>query len=265
MPFDDTLSVGRWAALQPTLALLPRRWIVTHTVSAGESIWSIADSYGLDPDTLRWSNPDLARNPDLITVGQELTILPMPGVYHTVRTSDTVEQLAHTYGVEPEDITDYHINHLDPPFRLEKGQKLVIPFGRKTTHWARPSLAPEYALAWPAAGTLTGWFRPGHGGIDVAVAYDAPVFAAGAGRVSRVDWDDGGYWGFWVVLDHGDGLRSYYAHLKGALVSVGQWVERGQEIGRMGSTGNSTGPHVHFEIREDGVRRDPLTYLPPSP
>ena len=80
-----------------------------------------------------------------------------------------------------------------------------------------------------------------------------------------MDWDDSGYWGFWVVIDHGENLRSYYAHLKGATVAVGQWVDRGDEIGRMGSTGNSTGPHVHFEIREGGVRRDPLVYLPPSP
>lgn len=264
-PFDDVLSVGRLAALQPVLEQMPRLRIITHTVSAGESVWSIAESYGLDPDTLRWSNPDLARNPDLIYIGQVLTILPVPGVYHTVKGHETVESLARTYGVAPEDITGYHLNHLQPPYHLVPGQKLVIPYGRKTTHWPRPSLAPDYPFAWPAAGVITKGFQPGHGAIDIAVAYDCPVYAAAAGTVLRVDWDDSGYWGFWVVIDHGAGLRTYYAHLKGATVAVGQWVERGQEIGRMGSTGNSTGPHVHFEIRENGVRRDPLAYLPPKP
>ena len=264
-PFDGVLSVGRWAALQPVLEQMPRLWIITHTVTEGENIWSIAYSYGLDSDTLRWSNPDLARNPDLIYIGQELTILPVPGVYHTVKGNETVESLARAYGVEPEDITGYHLNHLKPPYHLVPGQKLVIPYGRKTTHWPKPSLAPGYPFAWPAAGVVTKRFQSGHGAIDVAVAYDCPVYAARAGTVVRVDWDDSGYWGFWVVIDHGEGLRSYYAHLKGASVAVGQWVERGQEIGRMGSTGNSTGPHVHFEIRENGVRRDPLAYLPPKP
>jgi len=149
----------------------------------------------------------------------------MPGVYHTVQAGESVEELAESYGVEPEGITGYRLNHLRAPYTLVEGQKLVIPFGRKSAHWAN----------------------------------------ARDGRVTRVDWDDSGYWGFWVVLDHGDGLRSYYAHLKGATVAVGQWVERGQEIGRMGSTGNSTGPHVHFEIRQNGVRMDPTIYLPPAP
>jgi len=259
------LSVGRLRALRAEMALLPRRWIITHTVTEGESVWSIAARYELDPDTLRWSNPALAHNPDIISLGQRLTILPVPGVYHTVKGSDTVESLAKAYGVAPEEITSYHLNHLQPPYELVQGQKLVIPHGRKTIYWAKPSLAPGYEFAWPAVGPITSRFSARHGAIDVAVAYDAPVYASRAGQVTRVDWDDSGYWGFWVVLDHGDGLRTYYAHLKGASVAVGQWVKRGQEIGRMGSTGNSTGPHVHFEIREHGVRVDPLSYLPPAP
>lgn len=264
-PFDDLLSRKRWAELQPELERLPRRRIITHTVAEGESLWSIAARYGLDIDTLRWSNPELEHNPDLVYPGQELVILPVPGVYHTVKGHETVESLARTYGVEPEDIINYRLNRLKPPYRLVKGQKLVIPYGGKKAHCPRPSLAPDHPFAWPAAGRITKGFQPGHGAIDIAVAYGCPVYAARAGRVVRIDWDDSGYWGFWVVLDHGDGLRSYYAHLKGATVVVGQWVERGQEIGRIGSTGNSTGPHVHFEIRENGVRRDPLAYLPPKP
>ena len=262
---QDVLTVARWTALQPELERQPRLWLVWHDVSAGESIWSIADGYGLDPDTLRWSNPSLVHNPDLISPGQKLLILPVPGVYHTVQAGQTIEDLAEAYGVEPEEITGYRLNHLRAPYTLVEGQKLVIPFGRKSTQWARPSLALDYAFAWPAAGALSQRFSSTHGAIDVAVGYDSPVYAARDGRVTRVDWDDSGYWGFWVVLDHGDGLHSYYAHLKGATVAAGQWVERGQEIGRMGSTGNSTGPHVHFEIRQNGVRVDPLTYLPPGP
>jgi murein DD-endopeptidase MepM/ murein hydrolase activator NlpD len=264
-PKDDMLSIGRLLAWQDELERLPRRWIITHTVTSGDSIWSIAAQYGLDPDTLRWSNPSLARNPDVISLGQQILILPVPGIYYTVKGGETIASLAKAYGVDPEDITGYHLNRLEPPFRLVAGQKLVIPYGRKTIHWPTPSPAPDYAFGWPAVGALTSRFRTGHRAIDVAVAYDAPVYAARSGRVERIDWDDSGYWGFWVVIGHGDGLRSYYAHLKGATVAAGQWVERGQEIGRMGSTGNSTGPHVHFEIRANGTRVDPLGYLPPAP
>jgi LysM repeat protein len=262
---EGVLTVARWAALQPELERQPRIWLVWHTVSAGESIWSIADGYGLDLDTLRWSNPALVHNPDIISPGQKLLILPVPGIYHTVQAGETVDDLAKKYGVAPDDIRSYRLNHLKPPYRLSEGQKLVIPFGRKLTAWAKPSLAPDYPFAWPAAGAVSQGFSSNHAAIDVAVGYDSPVYAARDGRVSRVDWDDSGYWGFWVVIDHGEGLLSYYAHLKGATVVVGQWVERGLEIGRMGSTGNSTGPHVHFEIRQSGVRMNPLDYLPPGP
>ena len=261
----DTLSLKRWAELLPELERLPRRWIVIHTVTNDESLWDIAARYGLDVDTLRWSNPELEYNPDMIYPGQRLIILPLPGVYHTVKGHETVESLAQAYGVEAEDIINYPLNRLKPPYRLVKGQRLVIPYGRKRTYCPRPSLAPDYPFAWPAAGIITKGFQPGHGAIDIAVAYGCPVYAAGAGKVVRVDWDESGYWGFWVVIDHGNGLRTYYAHLKGATVVIGQRVERGQEIGRIGSTGNSTGPHVHFEIRENGRRCDPLTYLPPEP
>ncbi|MDH7487813.1 MAG: LysM domain-containing protein, partial [Anaerolineae bacterium] len=186
-PFDDVLSMGRWAALQPVLEQMPRLWIITHTVAAGESVWSIAYNYGLDPDTLRWSNPDLARNPDLITVGQELTILPVPGVYHTVKGNETVESLARTYGVAPEDITGYHLNHLQPPYRLVQGQKLVIPYGRKTTHWPRPSLAPDYPFAWPAA--EKSWEWPQRAGSWVCMVAGArraalPLVGLRGGRVA---------------------------------------------------------------------------------
>ena len=165
--------------------------------------------------------------------------------------------------------------------RLWHHQELRRPEGpgekTETTGSVRPWRSVGRVMAshwpvsprWPVTSTfgdrvhpMTGRWRF-HSGVDIGVPTGTDIRAALPGQVRCACDDDVN--GRYVVLDHGDGLRSYYAHLKGATVAVGQWVERGQEIGRMGSTGNSTGPHVHFEIRQNGVRIDPLTYLPPGP
>ncbi len=236
--------------------------IITYTVQPGDSVWSIAVRFRLDIDTLRWSNPALARNPDLLRVGQVLTILPVRGAYHTVQEGETLERIAKTYGVDPAVIVAYPLNGLSEPVTLQAGQKLVIPGGRRDLRLAKPPLSPDYPFAWPLWGEISQGYKPGHLAIDIAGPYDTPVYAARAGRVTFSGFSDVGY-GYTVILDHGDGLTSLYGHLKGDYVAVGQWVKRGEIIGRLGSTGNSTGPHLHFEIRRKGERQNPLHFLPP--
>jgi murein DD-endopeptidase MepM/ murein hydrolase activator NlpD len=238
--------------------------VITYTVREGDSLWSIAAHFGLDVDTLRWSNEDLARNPDLLSVGQELTILPVKGAYHTVQTGETVETIALAYGVTPTVIIDYSLNNLRPPHRVKKGQKLVIPGGRRELHWPQPDLSPGSPFAWPVVGQITQGYSEKHPALDLGAPYGSPVYAAQAGTVTHSGWARTGY-GYTVILDHGEGMQSLYSHMKGAWVTVRQKVERGQLIGEVGSTGHSTGPHVHFEIRVDGKRVDPSSYLPPTP
>jgi murein DD-endopeptidase MepM/ murein hydrolase activator NlpD len=240
------------------------RGVITYTVREGDSLWSIAAHFGLDVDTLRWSNEDLARNPDLLSVGQELTILPVKGAYHTVQTGETVGAIALAYGVTPSVIIDYPLNNLRPPYQVKSGQKLVIPGGRRELHWPKPDLSPGSAFAWPVVGQITQAYREKHPALDLGAPYGSPVYAAQAGTVTHSGWARTGY-GYTVILDHGEGMQSLYSHMKGAWVTVGQKVERGQLIGEVGSTGHSTGPHVHFEIRVDGKRVDPSGYLPPTP
>ncbi len=238
--------------------------VINYTVGKGDSLWSIAARFGLDVDTLRWSNEDLVRNPDLLSVGQELTILPVKGAYHTVQTGETVEAIALAYGVTPTAITDYPLNDLQPPYQLKEGQKLVIPGGRRVLHWPKPELSLDSAFAWPVVGEITQGYSEKHPALDLGAPYGSPVYAAQAGTVTHSGWARTGY-GYTVILDHGEGVQSLYSHMKGAWVTVGQKVERGQLIGEVGSTGHSSGPHVHFEIRVDGKRVDPSGYLPAAP
>lgn len=241
-----------------------RATIETYLVEEGDTLWSIAAESELDVDTLRWSNPDLERNPDVLPVGAELRILPVVGVYHIVSDGETVETIAPKYGVAEVDITNYPPNGLYPPFELSAGDGLIVPFGRKDFTVTRPSLSGGYALAWPLVGYVTQGFLPDHHAIDIGGPYGATVYAADAGTVIHAEWARTGY-GYTIIIDHGEGRQTWYSHLKGALFKAGSWVARGDPIGEVGSTGRSTGPHVHFEVRVNAERMNPLDYLSSFP
>jgi LysM repeat protein len=241
-----------------------REEILTYAVQPGDSLWSIANRFELDVDTLRWSNPDLERNPDLLSVDLELVILPTSGIYHTVQAGETLSAIAQRYGVAEADILNYPLNDLtSSPDDLYPGQKLVVPHGRKELMRPTPQPFLDSPFGWPLVGVITQDFSDRHLAIDIGAPYGSPVFAGREGRVTRSGWARTGY-GYTVIIDHGQGLQSLYSHMKGEWVQVGDWVERGQLIGEVGSTGNSSGPHMHFEVRWDGERMNPLDYLPPG-
>lgn len=241
-----------------------RTQIETYTVQEGDTLWSIAARFELDVDTLRWSNPDLERNPDVLPVGSELRIMPVIGVYHIVEAGDTVESIAAEYGVADADITAYPPNGLYPPYRLTPGKGVIVPYGTKNPVLPRPALAPDFPLAWPVAGVVTQPFNPQHQALDIGAPYGSTVYAADDGTVTHAGWLAQGY-GYSVIIDHGDGRQTWYNHLKGTLLQAGGYVTRGAPIAEVGSTGHSTGPHVHFELRINGQQVDPRAYLPDSP
>lgn len=249
----------------------PRRGVVTYVVQAGDSVSSIAERFEITPETIVWANGSLESTPDLLVIGQELIILPISGVYHTVIRGDTVESIAQKYQVEPQVILDSPYNQLVEPVVLQPGQKLVVPGGVKPyvprAVYVYNGPIPETAnrgtgsFGWPTTGWISQKYWSGHRAIDIAGYKGTPIKAADSGFVIKAGWSEAGY-GNHVIIDHRNGFKTLYAHFTSYVVNVGDSVKKGQIIGFMGSTGKSTGPHLHLEIIKDGVRRNPLAYLP---
>lgn len=254
----------------------PRETIVRYVVMPGDTLTSIAQKFGITVDTVKWAN-ELELNPDLLRVGQELIILPVSGVYHTVEAGETLSEIAKRYKVDPQVIVDYKPNGLksvDDPLPADK--VLIIPGGEKP--WVAPYVSAYSGpipaasrkgtgrFVWPVSGRITSMFgqivqgKP-HRGLDIGAWVGTPVLASDSGYVVFAGWDRTGY-GNLVVINHGNGFVTYYGHLSKILVKRGDSVAQGQQIGTVGNTGRSTGPHLHFEIRYNNVYRNPLGFLP---
>jgi len=248
-----------------------RTGVLVYSVQPGDSVSSIAQQFGLKGSSLLWANDKLADNPDFLRVGQKLNILPLDGASHTVAKGDTLESIATKYKVEPSAISGYGDNHLEPPYALERGQKLIIPGGTKPyvprRVFAYQGPAPKNAkrgtghFVWPISGYITQKFWAGHRAIDIGAPTGTPIVASDSGYVAVAQWSDVGY-GRMVIIDHGNGFKTLYAHMQVYYVEAGQSVAKGEKIGLCDSTGWSTGPHLHFEVIKDGVRRNPFIYLP---
>ncbi len=268
---SDVEVIQRYAQPHTEIPHRLRLNVITYTVQPGDTVQGIAIMYGLQDTTIMWANPAIEDMPDYLRIGQQVVILPIDGVYHTVKAGDTLESIAQKYKVDVSAITDVSYNNLQPPdYPIEPGMKLIVAGGQKpyvpkiVTAYTGP--VPEGArgtglFQWPAIGNITQEYWWGHRALDIAAYTGAPIYAADGGFVSFAGWTDVGY-GYLIIIDHANGFATYYAHCHGFYVSVGQKVERGQLIAAMGSTGNSTGPHVHFEIRSGITPLNPRVYLP---
>ena len=227
-----------------------RQSVITYEVTPGDTVAGIAQRFSVSPETIIWANQ--LGDGDLISVGEKLLILPVDGVLHTVASGDTLDSIARRYGVEWRAIFDYEPNQLVDSNSLVVGQKLTVPGGEpKEGLW----------LAWPTYGYMTQYFHAYHQGIDIAAPTGTPLYAAASGRVVKavkLAWS----YGWYLVIDHGYGFETLYGHCSQFAVGVGERVERGQIIAWMGSTGRTTGPHLHFEVRYNGQAVNPLNYLP---
>jgi len=247
--------------------------IIQYTVQEGDTVSSIAEKFGISVDTIRWQNN--LKSKDAIKVGQKLEILPVTGVAHKVQKGDTVYSIAKKYDTSPQGIVDFDFNTFvnDETFELAIGQIIIVPDGvmPKEIPWSpvarvrqvtpdAGTVSATGTFVWPTSGTISQPFRSYHPGIDIANSSLPPVLATDSGTVMVAGWHPYGY-GNYILIDHGNGYRSLYAHLSAIYVVTGQTVNRGDAIGKVGSTGRSTGPHLHFEIILNGVHLNPLTLL----
>jgi murein DD-endopeptidase MepM/ murein hydrolase activator NlpD len=291
--FEEDMEVSYISRQANIDTVVPRRSRVdveTYTVDFGDSVFAIAAEFDITPETLLWANYEILNdNPDFLEPGMQLNIPPIDGVYYRWQQSDTLDSVAAHFEAIDEDIVNWIGNRLDllNPV-IEPGVWIMVPGGqREFRQWIVPAIARGSAgvsktTYGPGAcgGPYTGlygsgafvWPSPiheiigndywsGHLGLDIASDSSTPVYASDSGVVVFSGWANGGY-GYIVMVDHGSGYQTLYGHLSQTTVYCGQSVSAGQTIAYGGSSGNSTGPHLHFEVRLDGGFVNPWFVLP---
>jgi len=260
--------------------------IITHRVAKGESLWSIAQDFDLTVEDLKAANPDLKT--EVLQIGQELDLV-VPKPYLTVQTKEKTtftqsipyptrtlkdanlyiyERKVQKSGVAGSKEVTWEIvrengqeieRELVEEKLLEEPVTQVVALGTKM-----PEARGTGTLSWPMSrGSISSRYgmRRGrmHSGVDIAAPVGSPITAADSGVVTMAEWY--GSYGRAVIIDHGNGISTLYGHCSEILVRVGNKVSKGQLIARVGSTGRSTGAHLHFEVRENGRARDPMGYF----
>jgi len=300
-PFENRLAaepgIARLARLHTTLPDFSAFQIQEYQVQPGDTIFGIAEKYRLKPQTIMWGNEDvLYDDPHRLSVGVNLKILPVDGLLYKWNEGDGLNGVSSFFGVTTEDILNWPGNNLNAETigdyahpNIQEGTVLFVPGGkREFRSWDVPVITrrdpgkakvvgPGYCgtittgltgggtFVWPTTQRdISGYsYDPttNHKGIDIAGQTGNPVYAADGGVVVYAGWNDWGY-GYLIVIDHGTGWQTLYAHLSSIQVGCGSSVTQGATIGAVGSTGRSTGAHLHFELSDTaGNRVNPLAYL----
>ena len=260
----------------PGVAMDAKTQLRTYAVQAGDTFNEISGQFGLAPSTLYWANKSKVQDPAALRVGQQLVVLPMDGLLVTIGAKDSLDSLVAKYKVTVQDIVD--ANNL-PEATVVVGQTLIIPgaSGGPIPRAKAPSVVSTTVVSstvgsktvgsstvvsstvgstrsgswlWPVGGHnyISQYFWSGHHAVDIAAAQGTPVVAAVSGTVVKAGYN--GYTGggnvIWVM--NGTKLYTTYNHLSSWGVRVGQTISTGQVIGRVGATGEATGPHLHFEV-----------------
>jgi len=277
---SETVAAAR---VQEQLPLFYR-----YEIQNGDTVSGIATRFGIDSQYILWNNIDIISDRHLLTVGKNLQIPSVEGIVHQVKVGETISDIAVQYDAKASDIIGFPPNGLaNNPNLLVEGSTIVVP-GGKVVPKPAPSLRPQVAPApqaaaaaapasnaliagrpqspagfiWPVVGNITSFYGPSHPlGIDIEAPY-VPVVVARAGQVVFAGGDPCCSYGLNIVVRHDGGYETRYAHLSQIGVKLGQWVDAGQALGVSGSTGNSTGAHLHFEVMLNGLIQNPMAVLP---
>ena len=278
-------GIERLAMIHTERPERPRFQLMRYTIQKGDTAWSLAKKFDLNIESILWGNEGMSADAGRLSIGQEINILPVNGVLHTVKEGDTLESLELLHGTPIREIVSFLGNGFpeEPPYTLWPGQKIIIPNGKNPVTWQEPGPAvnPEKGrksggfydgplvtmgtgtFIWPVSPVvITQPYWSGHPAIDLDTYNRQPVFASDSGTVIFSGMSQSGY-GNLVIIDHGNGFWTYYAHNEANLVQEGQGVLLGQQIAKSGSTGRSSGDHIDFRIRRAAANFiDPTGFLP---
>lgn len=252
-----------------------RKETITYKIKTGDSVSTIASEFGISVNTILWENN--LNSYSLIRAGQTLKILPITGITHKIIKGENLSKISKQYGISESKIMI--ANKITNKNKLSVNQKLIIPNGQKikyaTTSKSRysgisaikdlvkPNRASPVAsnkMNWPTQGhRITQYYSWRHHGLDIANKTGTPLYAADTGTIEYAGWSSG--YGNNIVINHGGGKKTRYAHLSKFYVKKGNQVKKGESIGGMGSTGWSTGSHLHFEVIINGRKYNPLNYI----
>ncbi len=253
----------------PGISFGGRREIIKYVVQSGDTLSVLSQRFNITVDTVLVENKITVRT--ILRPGDVLSILPVSGVSHKVKKGDTLAKVAALYKADKQRIVDF--NNL-PDENLPMGQAIIIPEGRipyTPPPVARPTqvvagrpaslITLQRGMLWPTVSRrVSQYFKWRHPGIDIALPTGNPIYASEDGVVAKSGWNSGGY-GYMILIDHENGMMTRYGHNSKLFVKAGDRVSKGDVIALIGSTGRSTGPHVHFEIYVNGTRVNPLYYV----
>ena len=251
-----------------TVAAPESRQVVVRTIAKDDTLATMANYYDLSLEALAYAN-GISQEDETLTVGHELLIPPGEGALYTVKDGDTPEKVADRFKVDPAVIMAYNRVYFEPE-HFAVGQMIFVPGAAlpalRRTERPKSIVVPPPAslpartgrLGWPVNGVITQYFWWGHTGVDIAAPYGTGIGASDDGIVVATGWVAVG--GLHVCVQHSEGLQTCYYHTGAVFVSPGQTVARGQLIASVGMTGVTTGPHVHWELKVNGVAKDPLAY-----
>lgn len=288
-------GMTRISSAHTDLPAKPRSDVRTYHVLKGDTVIGIAEKFNLKPSTIFWGNPyTLHDDPHALLEGMDINILPVDGVYTEWHEGDGLNTVAEVYGVAPEAIIEYPANGLSLETigdyanpNIPAGKWLVVPGGtRSLLTWSAPFVTRENpavasiygpgacasvmdgpvgsgSFIWPTSEHYISGYdyseESNHRAIDIGGKLGNPVYSADAGVIVYAGWNDWGY-GNVVMVDHGNGWQTLYAHLDSYNVQCGYYVGPGDIIGAVGTTGNSSGPHLHYEMRYNGIPQNPNNF-----
>ena len=251
-----------------TVAAEDARPVIVRTIAQEDTLSTMAHYYDISLEALAYANA-IAEEDQKLPIGHELLIPPGEGALHRVKDGDTVEALADRFKVDPAAIMSYNRVYFEPE-RFAVGQLVFVPGAtlpalKRTERNKTIAIPPSAALpartgrlGLPVNGVFTQYFWWGHSGVDIAAPYGTGLGASDDGIVTATGPVPVG--GLRVCIQHAGGLETCYYHTSAVYVSPGQTVARGQLIAAIGLTGVTTGPHVHWELKVNGVLQNPLAY-----